>query len=162
MATIYDHQVATTDGQTLDFAQFSGRPMLIVNTASKCGFTYQYEGLQGLHEQFGPDGLVVIGMPSNQFKQESADEAEIESFCTLNFGVTFPLTVKVDVNGSNTHPVFDFVKERSRGKLGSSVKWNFTKFLVEPDGTTVKRYGPQTEPATIAKDIELLLEGRAA
>ena len=162
MTTIYDHTVTTTDGRTIDFADFRGRPMLIVNTASKCGFTYQYEGLQQLHEQFGPDGLVVIGMPSNQFRQELDEDADIESFCTLNFGVTFPLTAKVDVNGSDTDPVFTFLKERSRGRFGSAIKWNFTKFLVAPDGTTVTRYSPKTEPKTIAQDVAALLEDSAA
>jgi glutathione peroxidase len=161
-STIYDFSVTTTNGQTIDFADFRGRPMLVVNTASKCGFTYQYDGLQALHEQYGPQGLVVIGMPSDQFRQEFGDEAEIESFCKINYGVTFPLTSKVDVNGSQTHPVFAFLKRRSRGTLGTSVKWNFTKFLVAGDGTTVRRYGPNVEPAKIAADIEALLESSAA
>jgi glutathione peroxidase len=160
--TIYDHTVTTADGRTIDFADFRGQPMLIVNTASKCGFAYQYEGLQQLHEQFGPQGLVVIGMPSNQFRQELGEESEIESFCTLNFGVTFPLTAKVDVNGSDTDPVFAFLKDRSRGTFGSAIKWNFTKFLVGPDGTTVTRYGPKTEPKAIAEDVAALMQDRAA
>ena len=162
MATIYDYTVTTTDGRTIDFADFRGQPMLIVNTASKCGFTYQYKGLQQLHEQFGPEGLVVIGMPSNQFRQELGEESEIESFCTLNFGVAFPLTAKVEVNGSDTDPVFAFLKERSSGRFGSSIKWNFTKFLVAPDGTTVTRYSPKTEPRAIGEDVAALLEDRAA
>jgi glutathione peroxidase len=161
-STIYDFSVTTTNGQTIDFGDYRGRPMLVVNTASKCGFTYQYDGLQQLHEQYGPQGLVVIGMPSDQFRQELGDEAEIESFCKINYGVTFPLTGKVDVNGSKTHPVFAFLKSHSRGTLGSSVKWNFTKFLVAGDGTTVRRYGPNVEPAKIAADIEALLESSAA
>ncbi len=161
-STIYDFTVTATNGSTIDFDEFRGRPLLIVNTASKCGFTYQYDGLQELHEQYGPQGLVVIGMPSDQFKQELDEESAIEEFCKVNHGVTFPLTAKVKVNGSDTHPVFAFLKSRSRGTLGSSVKWNFTKFLVAGDGTTVRRYGPNVEPAKIAADIEELLEAPAA
>ncbi len=160
--TIYDFSVETTNGELIDFAQFRGRPMLLVNTASKCGFTPQYDGLQHLHEQYGPDGLVVIGFPSDSFRQELAQDDQIEEFCKVNFGVTFPLTSKVSVNGSETHPVFAFLKQRSRGKLTSAVKWNFTKFLVAGDGTTVRRYGPQVEPAAIAADIESLTEKGAA
>jgi glutathione peroxidase-family protein len=163
MTTIYDLSVTSNRGEEIDFAQFRGRPMLIVNTASKCGFTPQYDGLQELHEEYGPQGLVVIGFPCDQFaNQEPGDDAAIEEFCRINFGVTFPLTTKVDVNGSQTHPVFAFVKERTSGLLGSSVKWNFTKFLVAGDGTSVKRYSPKTDPAALAGDIESLLVADAA
>ncbi len=158
MNTVYDLTAISNHGDVIDFAAFRGRPILIVNTASKCGFTPQYEGLQALHERYGPAGLVVIGFPCDQFAhQEPGDDADIEAFCRVNYGVTFPLTTKVDVNGGGAHPVFAFLKERSRGMLGSSVKWNFTKFLVAPDGTTVTRYGPKTEPAALAGDIEALL-----
>ena len=161
--TIYDFSDTTTSGETIHFDQFRGQPMLLVNTASKCGFTGQYRGLQELHEQFGPEGLVVIGFPCDQFaNQEPGDEAQIEEFCTINFGVTFPLTAKVDVNGSDTHPVFAFVKDRAKGRLGSGIKWNFTKFLVAGDGATVTRYGSRTEPAAIAADIEPMLVQDAA
>lgn len=161
--TIYDLSATSNRGEEIDFAQFRGRPMLIVNTASKCGFTPQYDGLQALHEAFGEQGLVVIGFPCDQFaNQEPGDDGTIEEFCRINFGVTFPLTTKVDVNGKDTHPVFAFLKERTGGLLGSSVKWNFTKFLVAPDGTTVKRYSPKTEPAAMTKDIEALLVDAAA
>ena len=161
--TIYDLSATSNRGEEIDFAQFAGRPMLLVNTASKCGFTPQYDGLQALHETYGPQGLVVIGFPCDQFaNQEPGDDAAIEEFCRINFGVTFPLTTKVDVNGKDTHPVFAFLKERTGGLLGSSVKWNFTKFLVAPDGTTVKRYSPKTEPAAMTKDIEALLVDEAA
>lgn len=163
MTTIYDLSVTSNHGEQIDLAQFRGRPLLIVNTASKCGFTPQYDGLQELHEKYGPEGLVVIGMPCDQFAhQEPGDDAAIEEFCRVNFGVTFPLTTKVDVNGKDTHPVFAFVKERTGGLLGSAVKWNFTKFLVAGDGTTVKRYSPKTEPAALAGDIESLLSDVAA
>ena len=161
--TIYDLSATSNRGEEIDFAQFAGRPMLLVNTASKCGFTPQYDGLQALHETYGPQGLVVIGFPCDQFaNQEPGDDAAIEEFCRINFGVTFPLTTKVDVNGKDTHPVFAFLKERTGGLLGSSIKWNFTKFLVAADGTTVKRYSPKTEPAAMAKDIEALLVDEAA
>ena len=161
--TIYDLSATSNRGEEIDFAQFAGRPMLLVNTASKCGFTPQSDGLQALHETYGPQGLVVIGFPCDQFaNQEPGDDAAIEEFCRINFGVTFPLTTKVDVNGKDTHPVFAFLKERTGGLLGSSIKWNFTKFLVAADGTTVKRYSPKTEPAAMAKDIEALLVDEAA
>jgi glutathione peroxidase len=163
MTTIYDFTVTTTAGQTIDLSQFAGRPLLLVNTASKCGFTNQYAGLQQLHEQYGDQGLVVIGFPCDQFAhQEPGDEAQIEEFCTLNFGVTFPLSRKIDVNGGDTDPLFAFLKERAPGKLGSRIKWNFTKFLVEGDGVSVTRYRPQTEPAELSEDIEALLDHAAA
>ncbi len=161
--TIYDLSVTSNRGEEIDFAQFRGRPMLIVNTASKCGFTPQYDGLQALHEAYASQGLVVIGFPCDQFaNQEPGDDSAIEEFCRINFGVTFPLTTKVDVNGKDTHPVFAFLKERTGGLLGSSVKWNFTKFLVAGDGTSVKRYSPKTDPASMAQDIEALLSDLAA
>lgn len=160
--SIYDYTVTTTKGETIDLSQFRGRPLLLVNTASKCGFTGQYAGLQQLHEQYGERGLVVIGFPCDQFAhQEPGEEEAIEQFCSLNFGVTFPLSRKIDVNGGNTDPVFGYLKSRTHGLLGSAVKWNFTKFLVAPDGTTVSRYRPQTEPAELAADIEALLDTAA-
>ena len=161
--TIYDLSATSNHGEEIDFDQFRGRPMLIVNTASKCGFTPQYDGLQKLHETYAEQGLVVIGFPCDQFAhQEPGDDAAIEEFCRINFGVTFPLTTKVDVNGPDTHPVFAFLKERSKGLLGSGIKWNFTKFLVAGDGRTVIRYSPKTEPAAMAEDIEALLTDKAA
>ena len=155
---VYDLSFTDNRGLTVDLAQYEGRPLLIVNTASKCGFTPQYDGLQELYEEFGPQGLVVLGFPCDQFAhQEPGDDAEIEEFCRVNHGVTFPLSTKVDVNGKNTHPVFQFLKEHSSGLLGSTIKWNFTKFLVAPVGTTVKRYAPKTEPEALAPDIKALL-----
>jgi glutathione peroxidase len=163
MNTIYDLSATSNHGERIDFSIFRGRPVLIVNTASKCGFTPQYDGLQALHERYERQGLVVIGFPCNQFaSQEPLDDAAIEEFCRINFGVTFPLTTKVEVNGKGTHPVFAFLKERAGGKFGTAVKWNFTKFLVAPDGTSVKRYAPNTEPAKLVGDIELLLADAAA
>lgn len=156
--TVYDLSFTDNRGQTVDLDQFTGHPLLIVNTASKCGFTPQYDGLQELYEEFGPQGLVVLGFPCDQFgHQEPGDDAEIEEFCRVNHGVTFPLSTKVDVNGDDTHPVFAFLKERTGGLLGSSIKWNFTKFLVAPDGTTVTRYSPQTSPADLTGDIAEVL-----
>lgn len=161
--TIFDLSATSNRGEEIDFAQFEGRPMLLVNTASKCGFTPQYDGLQELHTKYAPQGLVVIGLPCDQFaNQEPGDDAEIEEFCRINFGVTFPLTTKVDVNGKNTSPVFAFLRERTGGLLGSSIKWNFTKFLVTPDGQTVTRYSPRTDPASLSEDIEALLVDAAA
>ena len=163
MTSIYDLSFTSNRGETVALDQFRGQPLLIVNTASKCGFTPQYDGLQALHEQYGPQGLVVLGFPCDQFAhQEPGDDAAIEEFCRINHGVTFTLSTKVDVNGKDTHPVIDFVKERTKGLLGSAVKWNFTKFLVAGDGVTVKRYSPTTEPAELAGDIEALLSPAAA
>lgn len=161
--TIYELSATSNHGDQIDFSAFRGRPMLIVNTASKCGFTPQYEGLQALHEQYGPRGLVVIGFPCDQFAhQEPGDDAAIEEFCRATYGVTFPLSTKVDVNGKGTHPVFAFLKERANGLLVSAVKWNFTKFLVAADGITVRRFAPNTEPAELTGHIERLLPDAAA
>ena len=163
MTTIYDLSATSNHGEEIALAQFQGRPMLIVNTASKCGFTPQYEGLQELHERYGPEGLVVIGFPCDQFAhQEPGEDAEIEQFCRVNHGVTFPLSTKIDVNGKKKDPVFAFVKGRTKGLLGDAVKWNFTKFLVAGDGSTVTRYAPTTDPAALGEDIESLLPEAAA
>jgi glutathione peroxidase len=163
METIYDLSFTNNRGETIDLAQYRGQPLLIINTASKCGFTPQYDGLQELHETYGPQGLVVLGFPCGQFaNQEPGDDATIDEFCRLNHGVTFPLSTKIDVNGKDTDPVFAFLKENSKGLLGSAIKWNFTKFLVAGDGVTVKRYSPKTEPAQLAPDIEALLAPAAA
>ena len=159
------HDLSFTDnhGQQVSLADYAGHPVLIVNTASKCGFTPQYDGLQKLHEEFKDRGLVVLGFPCDQFAhQEPGADGDIEEFCKLNYGVTFPLSTKVDVNGDNTDPVFAFLKESAGGLLGSRIKWNFTKFLVAPDGTTVKRFSPKTEPADIEGDIEALLPPTAS
>jgi glutathione peroxidase len=158
MESLYDLEFTDNKGNSVSLDQYRDQPVLIVNTASKCGFTPQYEGLQKLYEELGPQGLVVLGFPCDQFAhQEPGDDSEIEEFCSINYGVTFPLSTKVDVNGSKTHPVFEFVKNQAGGMLGSAIKWNFTKFLVSPDGATVKRYAPTTKPADIKKDAEQLL-----
>jgi len=157
------HDLSFTDnkGNKVGLDAYRGKPVLIVNTASKCGFTPQYDGLQKLYEELGPQGLVVLGFPCDQFgKQEPGDDAQIEEFCSINYGVNFPLSTKIDVNGSDTHPIFEFVKERAGGILGSQIKWNFTKFLVSPDGTTVQRFAPTTKPEDLTPEIEKLLDER--
>ncbi len=156
--SLYTLSFTGNDGQPVSLSDYEGKPVLIVNTASKCGFTPQYEGLQKLYEQYADDGLVVLGFPCDQFAhQEPGDDEQIAEFCSLNYGVTFPLSTKVDVNGKDTHPVFTFVKKKAKSGLGSMVKWNFTKFLVAPDGRTVTRYSPQTKPDALRKDIESML-----
>ncbi len=157
-ANILKQKFDLIDGTPTSFEAYKGKVVMVVNTASKCGFTPQYDDLQKLHEELGPQGLVVLGFPCDQFAhQEPGDDDQIEEFCKVNYGVTFPLSTKIDVNGKGTHPVFAFLKDRAGGALGSSIKWNFTKFLVAPDGTTVKRYAPKTKPTEIVGDITPLL-----
>ena len=140
-------------------ADYAGKVMLIVNTASKCGFTPQFEGLEALYQTYQARGLVVLGFPCNQFgAQEPGDSDEIASFCQKNYGVSFPMFSKVEVNGDDTHPIFKLLKQSARGLLGSEgIKWNFTKFLVNREGAVIERYAPTTAPEAIAKDIEKLL-----
>ena len=146
------------DGTLIDFATYKGKKVLIVNTASKCGFTPQYEGLQKLHEEFREQGLIVLGFPCDQFAhQEPGSDQEIDEFCKVNFGVDFALSQKVNVNGKDAHPIYQFLKSHSKGLLGGGIKWNFTKFLVDRDGRVVKRYAPQDKPESLAADIEALL-----
>lgn len=156
--TPYDFSVKDIKGKSVPLSKYKGKVLLIVNTASECGFTPQYKGLQALHEQYKDRGLAVLGFPCNQFGgQEPGDEKAIEQFCELNYGVSFPMFAKVDVNGDNADPLFVHLKKAAPGLLGSeAVKWNFTKFLVKPDGS-VTRFAPQDEPASIAKDIEKAL-----
>ena len=156
--SIYDLTFTDNHGNEVSLDQYRGKPLLVVNTASKCGFTPQYDGLQELHQEVVDQGLVVIGFPCDQFgHQEPGDDAEIEEFCRLNHGVTFPLSTKVEVNGDEVAPVIDFVKKQAGGVLGTRIKWNFTKFLVAPDGRTVTRYAPMTTPDKIKSDIESVL-----
>ena len=156
--SIYDLSFTSNTGEEVPLEQFRGQPMLIVNTASKCGLTPQYRGLQEIYSELGPEGLVVIGFPCDQFaNQEPGNDDQIKEFCEVNYRVSFPLSTKIDVNGSKTHPVFSFLKDRTDGLLGSAIKWNFTKFLVWPDGTTVKRYGPQISPDEVRRDAEEML-----
>lgn len=157
--TAYDFDVEDIDGKTQSLNAFQGSVSLIVNTASKCGFTPQYKGLQELYDALHPRGFNVLAFPCNQFgKQEPGSAEEIKSFCTTRFNVTFPIFEKIDVNGPNAHPLYGFLKSAQPGILGSeSIKWNFTKFLVDKDGKVVKRYGSKTTPKDIREDIEALL-----
>jgi glutathione peroxidase len=159
MTTAFDFQASSLDGKPVDLADFRGKVLLIVNTASQCGFTPQYKGLQALHERYGAQGLEVLGFPCNQFGgQEPGDAPEIGAFCERNFGVSFPLFDKVEVNGAGAHPLWRWLTAEAPGLLGSeAVKWNFTKFLVRRDGSVFKRYAPQASPESIAADIERLL-----
>lgn len=157
------YQLSATDikGQNFDFAQLTDKVVLIVNTASKCGFTAQFTGLEKLYQTYQNKGLVIIGFPCNQFGQQEPDNEDgIASFCQLNYGVTFPMMSKVDVNGDNAHPVFQFLKSQEHGKgvLIDAIKWNFTKFLVSKNGEVVERFAPTTNPEEIAHHIEALLD----
>ena len=155
----FEFQAAGLSGAPVDLAQYKGKVLLIVNTASECGFTPQYKGLEQVYEQFKDKGAVVLGFPCNQFGgQEPGGEAEIGAFCEKNFGVTFPLFSKIEVNGDGTHPLFAHLKKEAPGLLGTqAIKWNFTKFLVKKDGTVYKRYAPSTAPSELVGDIEKLL-----
>ena len=159
MTTLGDFTVRTNSGDELNLASRQGDVLLIVNVASKCGFTPQYAGLEKLHAQFRERGLAVLGFPCNQFGgQEPGDAEEIANFCRLNYDVTFPLMAKIDVNGSEADPLFEWLKSEAPGVLGSKrIKWNFTKFLVGRDGKVVRRYAPNDKPEDIAGDIEKLL-----
>jgi len=156
---VFDFNAISLDGQAVDMEQYRGKVLLFVNTASACGFTPQYAGLEELQRHYGDRGLVVLGFPCNQFgHQEPGTEAEIGAFCEKNYGVTFPMFAKIDVNGDNAHPLFRFLKGEAPGVLGTeSIKWNFTKFLVNKDGAVFKRYAPQTTPEEMSRDIEILL-----
>lgn len=156
---LLDIACTTLSGEQKTLAHYQGKVLLVVNTASKCGFTPQYKGLEALWQQYREQGLVIMGFPCNQFgQQEPGDEAAISEFCELNFGVSFPLFKKVEVNGNQAHPLFVQLKKRAPGLLGSqSIKWNFTKFLISGDGQRVKRYGPTTKPEALKGDIEAYL-----
>lgn len=159
MSTAHDFSAKLATGEETSLAQFQGQVLLIVNTASKCGFTPQYTGLESLQQRYGPRGFSVLAFPCNQFgAQEPGSEDEIQSFCEMNYQTTFPLFSKIEVNGAASHPLFTHLKEQAPGVLGSKrIKWNFTKFLVNQQGDVVKRYAPSTKPETIATDIEALL-----
>jgi glutathione peroxidase len=156
---VFDFQTTSLDGAPLDLARYRGQVLLVVNTASACGFTPQYQGLEQLYRSYQERGLTVLGFPCNQFgAQESGTAAEIGAFCEKNYGVTFPLSAKVDVNGDHAHPLWQHLKAQAPGVLGTeAIKWNFTKFLVGRDGRVIKRYAPQTKPQEIAADIEAAL-----
>ncbi len=161
--SLYDFTVRTIEGREAPLADYRGKVLLIVNTASKCGFTPQYQGLEGLQKTYGPRGFSVLGFPCNQFgAQEPGSEAEIASFCSLTYDVTFPMFAKVEVNGPKADPLWAYLKEEKKGLLGSApIKWNFTKFLVGPNGAVVERFGSMTKPEEIAPAIEALLPGAA-
>ncbi len=156
---IHDHVVHAADGASVPLSDYAGKVLLIVNTASKCGFTPQYEGLEDLHRAYADRGLAVLAFPCNQFgAQEPGDAAEIANFCSLTYAVDFPVMAKIDVNGVRADPLFEDLKAAAPGLLGSkAIKWNFTKFLVSRDGTRVTRYAPTTKPEELTKDIEALL-----
>lgn len=157
--TVYEFTAKDIEGNERSLEEYRGKVLLIVNTASKCGFTSQFEGLQALHKELGARGFEVLGFPCNQFlSQDPGNDEAISEFCSLNYGVDFPMFSKIEVNGERTHPLFRFLKQEARGLMGSEkVKWNFTKFLVGPDGRVVRRYPPTTRPEDIRKDIEKLL-----
>ena len=159
MASIFDFSAKTLQGKTVPLTDFRGKAMLIVNTASKCGFTPQYEGLETLYEKLHDKGLTILGFPCNQFgKQEPGGAEEIGAFCQTNYGVSFPMFDKIDVNGPQTHPLFEYLKSEQRGILGSkNIKWNFTKFLVDKSGKVVDRFAPMTKPHAIEKSIQAVL-----
>ena len=159
MTSLYDFEAKRIDGKTVPLDQYRGKALLIVNTASACGYTPQFGGLEELHKQYGPKGLVVLGFPCNQFgAQDPGSNTEISQFCELNYGVSFPMMAKIDVNGVDADPLFKWLTKEAPGLLGStSIKWNFTKFLVGKDGAVIKRYAPADEPKALGKDIEAAL-----
>jgi len=158
VTTVYDFTVEQPNGEKQSLKEFEGRPLVIVNTASKCGLKGQFKELQELYEEYKNRGLVVLGFPCGQFaNQEFDDIEETTSFCQVNYGVTFPMYAKIDVNGKNAHPHFLFLKQEKSSVLGDDIKWNFTKFLIDRNGKVVKRYAPTTNPAKMKPDIEKVL-----
>ena len=164
MTCAYDFEALSITGKPVSLEQYRGKPMLVVNTASACGFTPQFAGLEELHTTYGPKGLVVIGFPCNQFgAQDKGSNEEIASFCQLNYGVNFPMMAKIDVNGESAHPLYQWMSKEAPGLLGTkAIKWNFTKFLIGRDGQVVKRYAPTDTPQSIAEDIEAELARQVA
>ncbi|MES2948995.1 MAG: glutathione peroxidase [Pseudomonadota bacterium] len=162
--TVYDFDALNINGKSTALKKFKGKPMLIVNTASACGFTPQFAGLEELHQTYGKKGLVVLGFPCNQFgAQDKGSNDEIAEFCQLNYGVSFPMMAKIDVNGSDAHPLYQWLSSEAPGLLGTkAIKWNFTKFLVGKDGQVLKRYAPTDTPQSMADDIEAALAADAA
>lgn len=158
MTTIYDFKALTSDGKELDFKQFKGKVLLIVNTASKCGFTSQFAGLEELNQKYKEKGLVILGFPCNQFaNQDPGSNEEILNFCRVNYGVSFQMMKKIDVNGDNAIPLYKFLKEKTKNIMTDNIKWNFTKFLVSSDGSVIKRYAPTVKPSRLEKEIEAML-----
>ncbi len=158
-ASVYDFSATSIEGSNIDLSNYRGKVLLIVNTASQCGFTPQYQGLQALYDKYSGQGFAVLGFPCNQFgQQEPGSATDIQSFCETRFGVSFPLFQKVDVNGGNAHPLYQYLTKAAPGLLGlESIKWNFTKFLVDKNGQVVKRYAPTTQPSDIEKDLQAML-----
>lgn len=161
MADFFDFDATSLGGDPVDLAEYRGKTVLVVNVASKCGFTPQYEGLEALYRQYKDKDFVVLGFPSNQFgNQEPGSEAEIGGFCQKNYGVTFPMFAKIDVNGANAHPLYKWMKGQKPGLAGTrDVKWNFTKFLIDGEGQVVKRFGPQDTPSKIEKTVKKMVSG---
>ncbi|AIY15643.1 redoxin domain-containing protein [Pimelobacter simplex] len=158
MTNLHDFAATGIDGQEIDLSSYDGSVVLVVNTASKCGFTPQYQGLQELHDTYGERGFTVLGFPCDQFAhQEPGTDDEIAAFCERNYGVSFPMFAKVEVNGKGAHPLYRWLKDQKGGLIGGAIKWNFTKFLIGRDGTVLDRYAPTTEPAKISGDIEQAL-----
>jgi glutathione peroxidase len=158
MASVHDFTATSLAGEEIPLKRFEGQVLLIVNTASACGFTPQYKGLQALHQELSPRGFAVLGFPCNQFgAQEPGDARQIEQFCDTKYGVTFPMFAKIDVNGGNAHPLYEYLKTEKSGLLGSSIKWNFTKFLVDRSGKVVARHAPTATPEGLKREIEALL-----
>ena len=158
--TFYDFEAKKLNGDKVSMADYKGKTIVVVNTASKCGLTPQYEGLEKLYQKYKDQGLVILGFPCNQFgAQESGTSDEIEEFCQVNYGVSFPMFEKIDVNGNNAHPIFKFLKSKlSGGLLGSKIKWNFTKFIIDSEGNPVKRFSPITKPEKMVGTIQKTLE----
>ena len=156
--SLFDFAATSLEGEPVDLASYDGQVVLVVNTASQCGLTPQYEGLQKLYDEYGDEGLTVLGFPCDQFgNQEPGSEDEIGAFCERNFGVTFPMFAKIDVNGDDAHPIYQWLRDQKGGLLGSQIKWNFTKFLVGRDGQVIARYSPTTSPENLASDVEKAL-----
>jgi glutathione peroxidase len=156
---IYDFKINNPQGKEINFKEFEGKVLLLVNTATKCGLAPQFNGLEELHQRYKDKGLVIIGFPCDQFRnQEPESNASMEESCLINFGVSFQLTEKIDVNGSQTHPVFEYLKGELGGCFGNNIKWNFTKFLIDSEGNPVKRYSPITKPSRIESRISKLLK----
>ncbi len=156
--SLFDFDVNKLNGQKADLNEYKGKTIIVVNTASKCGLTPQYEGLENLYKKYKDQGLVILGFPCNQFgQQEKGNSDEIQEFCQVNYGVSFPMFEKIDVNGNSAHPIYKYLKSKLGGLLGSSIKWNFTKFIIDKNGTPVKRFAPTTSPDSMEQFIKKIL-----
>lgn len=155
----YDFTAVAMNGKEINMSDYKGKVAVVVNTASKCGYTPQFDELEKLYKKYKEDGLVILGFPCNQFaSQDPGTNEEIMEFCRLNYGVTFQMFQKIDVNGKNTHPLFDYLKKEAKGSLGEKIKWNFTKFLIDREGNVVKRFAPATSPVKMEEEVRNLLE----